>query len=172
MNIRESASLAAAPGVRPGRRTGPRVRGAGPTARRKILLVEDDASAVQIHQHALQRRGYEVIVARDGLQALRSFNRRRPDLVVLDLYLRHVPGGEVLRQLRGAGYGGTPIVVCTAVPPERARHLTQECAPDAWLHKPCSPHDLICQIESLLAARGHPLQRTPQEGLDLGQRRR
>src|SRR4030088_1478607 len=83
----------------------------------RILLVDDDRELIDLLAFALRRAGLEPIAAHDGAAALRLFEERRPDLVVLDINLGASSGLEVLRQLRRDGTS-LPVIMLTALDSE------------------------------------------------------
>lgn len=115
----------------------------------KILVVDDEADLLAELAPLLERTGYTVSTAGDGLQALQKMEDFKPDLVVLDVLMPRVDGREVLRQLRQAG-NWTPVILLTRVgsPTERAMSL-QEGADD-YLNKPFEPLELIARIQAIL----------------------
>ena len=79
---------------------------------KKVLVVDDDAKTVELVKLYLNRDGYKVLVAYDGIEALRLARESHPDLVVLDLMLPGCDGLEVCRTLRDES--DVPIVILTA----------------------------------------------------------
>jgi CheY-like chemotaxis protein len=77
-----------------------------------VLLVEDDPAIVEIVCLGLSYEGAEVVVARDGVQAVQRQRDAAPDLVLLDLMLPRLDGMEVLEHIRAQG--DTPVIVLTA----------------------------------------------------------
>lgn len=113
----------------------------------RILVVDDDADTVTFLRTLLERRGYDVFVAKDGGQAHSMFEMRQPDLVILDLML---PGNETgfevcerLKQLRKH----IPVMILSAVDLERARNLAKRVGADAYLNKPIEPTLLLDEIQ-------------------------
>lgn len=66
-----------------------------------ILLVEDDPFLIDIYTTKLKEAGFEIEVAKDGQAALKSLNRKKYDLLILDIVLPHIDGWEILRKIRG-----------------------------------------------------------------------
>jgi len=81
-------------------------------AKCKILVVDDDRNIVDLVRLYLERDGYQVLVAYDGLEALKLARQRRPDLIVLDLLLPEVDGLDVCRILQTESK--VPIIMLTA----------------------------------------------------------
>jgi DNA-binding response OmpR family regulator len=114
----------------------------------RILVVDDDAKIVTLVSAYLQRAGYEVRSAHDGLTALRMIREEAPDAVVLDLMLPELDGLGVARIAREETM--VPILMLTArgTVPDRVRGL--EAGADDYLAKPFAPAELVARVRSLL----------------------
>ncbi len=119
----------------------------------RVLVVDDDPTVSDVVRRYLERSGYEVALAADGLAALASFARRRPDLVVLDLMLPGVDGIEVCRRMR-ASSGSVPIIMLTALGEEADRVLGLRLGADDYVTKPFSPRELVLRVQSVLRRSG------------------
>lgn len=122
--------------------------------RRPVLLVaEDDEDILALLLFGLERAGYEVIVARNGEEALARFGERAPDLLLLDVTMPRLDGLEVTRRVRAAAGASrrTPIILLTAQAqrPEVARGLA--AGADDYVPKPFSLRELRERIEAALA---------------------
>ena len=73
--------------------------------RQKIVIVEDDFALADIYKIRLDLIGYKCIVARDGEEALATIEQHKPDLVLLDLMIPKISGGDVLKQMRQTAWG-------------------------------------------------------------------
>ena len=82
----------------------------------KILIVDDEPPIIDMLSYNLKRANYEVVIARDGQQALELARREQPDLIVLDLMLPRLDGLEVCRTLRRER--DVPIIMLTALDAE------------------------------------------------------
>jgi chemosensory pili system protein ChpA (sensor histidine kinase/response regulator) len=123
----------------------------GPATERAILLVEDDPLIREIFAKVLERAGYRVAVARDGLQALHSLWQHSPDLIVLDLCLPVLPGLEVLQRLAQEECDHRPpVIAITARPEQEVAQRARECGAAACLHKPFRPRTLLELVRRLL----------------------
>jgi DNA-binding response OmpR family regulator len=113
-----------------------------------VLVVDDDRKIVQLVRTYLERDGHRVVAANDGRQALTTFERERPDLVVLDLMLPELDGYEVCRRIRA--HGDTPILMLTARSsvPDRIHGLLQGA--DDYMPKPFSPAELAARVRAIL----------------------
>ena len=115
---------------------------------RRILLVEDDATVAEVVVAYLERAGYTVDHAADGVSGLRVFAEHRPDLVVLDLMLPGVDGREVIRRIRATA--AVPVVMLTALGAEPDRVTGLELGADDYVAKPFSPRELVLRVRSVL----------------------
>lgn len=118
----------------------------------RVLLVEDDPAIVDIVQLGLTYENAEVVVATDGLQALRLYRETAPDIVLLDIMLPKVDGLEVLRSIRAQGE--TPVILLTAKgePEERVKGL--EAGADDYIPKPFHFPELVSRIRAVLRRQG------------------
>lgn len=118
----------------------------------RILVVDDEPIVTEVVQRYLLREGYEVAMARDGIDALRQARETAPDLIVLDLMLPALDGLEVCRQLRGES--AVPIVMLTAKGDESDKILGLGLGADDYLTKPFSPGELVARIKAVLRRAG------------------
>lgn len=135
----------------------PRSPRAGPW----LLLVEDDAATRDAVARNLEAHGYRVDRAGDGAEAFRRLDAARPDLVLLDLGLPDLDGGEVVRRVRRDGT--TPILILSARADERDKVATLEAGADDYVTKPFGMDELRARIGALLRRAGGPSQ--DQEGI-------
>jgi CheY-like chemotaxis protein len=112
-------------------------------SRKRILVVDDDKSILQLYRTALALAGFAVETADDGFGALQKIDVEPPHLIVLDLHMPCVDGLTVLSELRAnSSTFGIPVVVVTGTECESA--ITEA---SAILRKPCEPDKLISTIE-------------------------
>src|SRR4051794_39141829 len=102
----------------------------------KILIIEDEASIVQLVRLYLEEAGFSVITAPNGVAGLDAHGRQRPDLVILDLMLPGLDGYEVCKRIRATAK--TPILTLTARRTEDDRVLGLELGADDYVTKPFS----------------------------------
>lgn len=121
---------------------------------RRILIVDDDAEIVDSVRFALERRGYEVLVARNGTEALMRIERDAPGLVILDVVMPQRSGFLVLDRVRQHGSVTPKIVMVTGQTEDRVREFAQSRGVDAFLLKPFDLDELLERIEELLPAPG------------------
>jgi two-component system response regulator RegX3 len=113
-----------------------------------LLLVEDEESFVDALVVGLQREGYQVRVARDGVEALELFDLVQPDLVLLDVMLPRLSGIDVCRQLRARTK--VPIIMVTARSSEIDTVVGLEVGADDYVSKPYRLRELVARIRAAL----------------------
>ncbi len=120
-----------------------------------ILVVDDEASVVEVVALYLKREGFTVRVARDGRSALDAIREKLPALVVLDLMLPEVDGLEIVRRLRDDAASDVPVIMLTARRQETDRIYGLELGADDYVTKPFSPAELVSRVKAVLRrARG------------------
>jgi len=125
--------------------------GAGPSRDTCVLLVEDEEQLRRVMKDLLEREGYTVAEARDGIQALDQVDRHAPDIIVLDLNLPSVDGYTVLQQLRSRPATRTiPIVVLTAKGDEDNEVRVFQLGADDFITKPFRARALSARLEAVL----------------------
>ena len=117
-----------------------------------ILVVEDNEASRDALARRLQRRGYDVVLAMDGQQAVSVARSSRPDLILMDLGLPIIDGWEATRQLKAdAATRQIPIIVLSAHAMTNDRDLALAAGGDDFDTKPIRFQPLIEKITSLLA---------------------
>ena len=127
-----------------------------PATRRQatILLVDDEDQLRRVMRDLLEREGYAVAEARDGVQALDEVDRHAPDVIVLDLNLPGLDGYTVLSQLRSRQHTREiPVIVLTAKGDEDNEVRVFELGADDFLTKPFRARALSARLEALLGRR-------------------
>lgn len=114
----------------------------------RILIVDDEPAIVDVLVYNLQRANYDVVVARDGREALTRARQEEPDLIILDLMLPHLDGLEVCRALRRER--DVPIIMLTARDSEVDRVVGLELGADDYVVKPFSVRELVARVGSVL----------------------
>jgi DNA-binding response OmpR family regulator len=119
-----------------------------------VLVVEDDASIAELIAYNLERSGHRVIIAADGVEALRRLRQSAPDLVVLDLLLPLRSGWQVLREMRGgpAHLATVPVLLVTALACERLAADLPRLGAQGLLGKPFAVADLCQTVRELVDA--------------------
>jgi DNA-binding response OmpR family regulator len=118
-----------------------------------ILVVEDDPSVQSLMRYLLEAEGYEVVIARDGLEGLVKMELQHPSLMILDLMMPNVSGDRVLQEIRSdARLASVPILVVSG------RHDVHESfdsvlGPENVYAKPIEPDALLARIAELLGSK-------------------
>jgi two-component system alkaline phosphatase synthesis response regulator PhoP len=128
-------------------------------AGKRVLVVDDDAKTVELVKLYLERDGFEVLIAYDGVEALNSTREGRPDLIVLDLMLPDVDGFEVCRTLRHES--DVPIIMLTARTTDQDKLTGLDLGADDYVTKPFSPKELAARVRAVL--RRLPGERGPEQ---------
>jgi CheY-like chemotaxis protein len=120
----------------------------------KVLLVDDEDSLRKVMRDLLERDGYDVAEARDGVQALDQIDRVGPDIIVLDLNLPGLDGYGVLSHLRSRpATASIPVIVLTAKGDEDNEVRVFELGADDFLTKPFRARALSARLEAVLGRR-------------------
>jgi DNA-binding response OmpR family regulator len=118
-----------------------------------LLVADDDEDILTLVQLRLTRSGYDVVVARDGEEALRLAREKQPDLAVLDCMMPKASGIEVLRAIRAdARTSDIPVILLTARASEADIQEGLAAGADDYIAKPFSPQELAARIQVILAA--------------------
>jgi CheY-like chemotaxis protein len=113
---------------------------------KRILIVEDEAAVRELEKFILERRGYEVMEASDGLEGLTKAEFRRPDLILLDLMMPDVSGGRMFDEMRKhPTTAGIPIVVVTGKP-DAHDTFDEQIGPENVIMKPFEAEALLNRI--------------------------
>jgi DNA-binding response OmpR family regulator len=115
---------------------------------RKILVVDDEAAQLKIAEQVLAGRGYEVVKAGSGQEAVRIFFERKPDLVLLDVMMPEIDGWQTCRLIREAS--DVPIIMLTGKrfsEDDIVRGL--ECGADEYLAKPVGNRELLARVKAV-----------------------
>jgi DNA-binding response OmpR family regulator len=126
-------------------------------ASKRVLVVDDDVKTVELVKLYLNRDGYRVLTAYDGLEAIRLAQEGHPDLIVLDLMLPGIDGLEVCRTIREES--DVPIIMLTARTTDEDKLVGLELGADDYVTKPFSPRELAARVRVVL--RRLPGERGP-----------
>ena len=120
---------------------------------KRILVIEDDEVARELMRMALEKSGYQVTTAEDGVQGYDTAIFLRPDLIVTDIRMPAADGIHVVRRVRDTPLlEETPILVITAFGDGHATFSLQQGA-NAFEPKPLDPQSFLATVESLLSER-------------------
>ena len=127
-----------------------------------VLIVEDEESLADPLAFLLRKEGFEASVITDGAQALPTFDRVSPDIVLLDLMLPGMSGTEICKALRTRS--NVPVIMVTARDSEIDKVVGLELGADDYVTKPYSARELIARIRAVLRRGGE----VPDVGLEIG----
>ena len=118
-----------------------------------VLIADDEPNILITLEFLLQRAGYQVLLARDGDEALQAIQAQRPDLVLLDVMMPRRSGFEVCQAVRAdEALAATRILMLTAKGRDTDQAKGLALGADAYVTKPFSTKDLLAQVQALLEA--------------------
>jgi len=116
-----------------------------------VLIVEDEQDVVDLLRYNLNRAGFGVSIAENGLRGLEKARAERPDVIILDLMMPEMTGEKVCRALKeDASTAGIPIIMLTAKDQPGDRITGFELGADDYVPKPFSPRELVLRVQALL----------------------
>ena len=119
-----------------------------------VLVVDDEDDILDLLDYNLRKEGYEVDLARDGIEALAKTQSRTPDVIILDVMMPRMDGIEFCRAVRGhAVLRSVPILMLTARSDEHDHVTGLDVGADIYLTKPISLPVLLSQTKALLRSR-------------------
>ncbi len=122
-----------------------------------IMVVDDSLTVRKVTQRLLEREGYTVMLAKDGVDALEQIAARKPDLMLVDIEMPRMDGFDLTRHVRAAGATSEiPIIMITSRSAEKHRSLALQLGVNAYFGKPYQQTVLLGAIAGLLPARGEP----------------
>jgi DNA-binding response OmpR family regulator len=121
-----------------------------------VLVVDDEPTILEIVGRYIERAGYGIERAEDGVEALRLADLHRPDLVVLDVMLPRLDGIETMRRLHQRPGPPTPVILLTARGEQSDRLLGLRHGADDYVVKPFSPAELVARVEAVMRRASPP----------------
>jgi two-component system KDP operon response regulator KdpE len=119
-----------------------------PAKKRLILVVDDEPRMIRFIRMNLELEGYQVIEAKNGIQALEQVRQHLPDLVIMDVMMPEMDGFETLRLLREIST--VPVILLTVKSEEEDRIRGLELGADDYITKPFSPRELNSRVNAVL----------------------
>lgn len=118
-----------------------------------VLIVDDDRVAVEFARHTLQSKGYEIIVARNGLEALEMLKRKLPDLILLDVQMPQMDGyGFIKQKSNDPAVAKIPVIVLSGM--GKTEPLFKRYGVKAYLIKPLNNQDLLNKVQEIVPLEG------------------
>src|SRR5690348_6154435 len=118
------------------------------TRARRILLAEDELALRDFVSRNLHARGFEVLEASNGLEAIAMWERENPHLLILDIMMPRMDGLEVCRRVRE--HSTVPIIVLTALDAESDKVVALDLGADDYLTKPFGVDELLARVRAAL----------------------
>ncbi|MBX2929695.1 MAG: response regulator transcription factor [Saprospiraceae bacterium] len=117
----------------------------------KILLVDDEPDILDFLRYNLQKEGYQVFTANDGVEGLKAAEVARPDLVILDIMMPRMDGVELCRELRNRPeFANLLIIFLTARDEDYSQIAALDIGGDDYITKPIRPRVLLSRIKAML----------------------
>ncbi len=122
------------------------------TARRTVLIVDDDEDLLILIQHALSLEGFDPICSPNGVNIMAIVARKRPDIVLLDIHMNGTDGITICKELkRNPETASTPIIMFSAN--DNIKAISLECGADGYITKPFKTDDLRETLRRVLFER-------------------
>ncbi len=117
-----------------------------------VMVVDDSLTMRKVLGRALEREGYQVITAKDGVDALQQLVEQKPDIMLLDIEMPRMDGFELTRNVRNdATTKHIPIIIISSRTAEKHQNVAKELGVNAFLGKPVQDDQLIAEIKRLIA---------------------
>jgi two-component system KDP operon response regulator KdpE len=126
----------------------------------RILVVDDEQQITRVLRASLASSGYDVLLARDGVEAFDLFRESAPDLVITDLFMPRMDGIELTRAIRQLG--DTPIIILSVREQETMKVAALDEGADDYVTKPFSMQELLARVRSQLRKSARQPQEAPQ----------
>lgn len=117
---------------------------------KKVLIADDEPDILEIISYNLIKEGYEILTAKNGIEALERISSFKPDLVILDIMMPKMSGVEVCKIVRSKPeYNDTLIIFLTALSDESSQIKGLETGADDYVSKPISPNVLVSRVNAI-----------------------
>jgi chemosensory pili system protein ChpA (sensor histidine kinase/response regulator) len=123
-------------------------------AKRRILVVDDSLTMRKVLGRLLEREGFEVLVAKDGMDAMQLLQEVTPDAILTDIEMPRMDGFGLARNIRDdARTANTPLIMISSRTADKHQSLAREIGVDAFFGKPVQDDELISKVNELLASK-------------------
>jgi DNA-binding response OmpR family regulator len=119
-------------------------------ADKKIILAEDNSILLLLLKHQLQKEGYKLLIAVNGMEAIDLIEEHNPDLILTDIMMPFISGLEVISHVRNKLNMKTPIIVFSSAGQEEMVLKAFDMGATDFMSKPLSPNELVIRIKKLL----------------------
>ena len=125
-----------------------------PAAAPIVMVVDDSLTVRKFTGRLIERQGYTLMVARDGVEALEKLQETLPDVMLVDIEMPRMDGFEVVRHVRaGSTTRDLPIIMITSRTADKHQDFAREIGVDAYLGKPYQEEELLARLTELVARR-------------------
>lgn len=132
---------------------------------KKLLLIDDDPNLILLVKDYLEFRGYEVITAENGQEALEVLQKDTPDMIICDVMMPQMDGYSLVEQVRkDPRTGWIPVLFLSAKGQSQDRVKGLNTGADVYMVKPFEPEELVAQVESSLKQAARLIQRQDKSG--------
>jgi CheY-like chemotaxis protein len=123
----------------------------------KILIVDDEPHMLRVTEFSLRRGGYQLIIGRNGREAIELADREQPALIVMDVLMPELDGLGALRLLKQSPKtANIPVIMLTARGHVMTRQDAEDSGASLFLTKPFSPNQLLTEAKRLIDAQATP----------------
>ena len=120
----------------------------------RVMVVDDSLTMRKVLSRLLEREGFEVIVAKDGIDAMQLLLETTPDAILTDIEMPRMDGFALARNIRDdARTANTPLVMISSRTADKHQNLAKEIGVDAFFGKPVQDDELVIKVNELIAAR-------------------
>jgi len=118
---------------------------------KKILVIDDAPSIIQLMEYWLKEAGYQILIAKDGLEGYESAKKNKPDLIILDVMIPKLDGFSLCRLLKSDEQcRNIPIIIVTAREQKDDKELGRQAGANIYIEKPIEQDVLLGTIKKLL----------------------
>ncbi|MCR5061581.1 MAG: response regulator transcription factor [Saccharofermentans sp.] len=117
-------------------------------APKRVLLVDDDQSIIEVQKMYFEKEGYQVATCMQGDKAVAAFESFNPDIIILDLMLPGMDGNDICREIRKVS--DVPIIMLTARTDTLDKIIGLELGADDYVPKPFEPKELLARVKAVL----------------------
>jgi chemosensory pili system protein ChpA (sensor histidine kinase/response regulator) len=125
-------------------------------ARSLVMIVDDSLTVRKITSRLLTREGFEVVTAKDGVDALQVLTEHHPDVILLDIEMPRMDGFEFTKTIKGDPKNAhIPIIMITSRTAEKHRNHAADLGVDLYLGKPYQEDELLRHLRDMLNVQAH-----------------
>lgn len=118
---------------------------------KKILVCDDEFDFAKVVTNRLKSKGYEVVIAVDGVQSVAAAHREKPDLILLDIKMPAGGGRSAYENLQtSSDTMSIPVIIFSALPPSQVKEQAEQLGASDYITKPYEPEELLSKIKKLI----------------------